>query len=413
MKPRGNALLSYTGWFLVLILLSPVHPAYSKSRTGQESVKDGVRHVVNPANPVKPPETVQLEELWRIGGESEEEGELFGLIRGLTADQNGSVYVMDYQLSQVSMFSPEGEFVRTIGREGEGPGDLRRPDSMCLSPKGFICVAMAYPSRIALFDTTGDPVGTITIPENKSGAVPIIFRIARAGDHLVMHGVSRKTRFICAIDDNGIETARYHEEMHSFDEATPVYEEKSGSLTGRWDVGPNGKVYVASSFYDYEMSVYNPDGEISYIVERDYEHRKRSKEEKQFVHDWANVNPAAILPGTRFEIEDYDKDIMALHCRDDGTCWVLTSRGFYDRPDGSIGVFDVLDSDGTFVRQVTLLGVGDPHRDRYHFFGDRLYVVTCFTAAVARMTGGGQTDNRFASLCAEPMSVICYRVDSQ
>jgi hypothetical protein len=228
--------------------------------------------------------------------------------------------------------------------------------------------------------------------------------MALAGDHLILQGGSD----LWAVDDTGAETVRYYEEKHRFEEA--VYEEKSRALLGRWAAGKDGTLYVASSFYDYEIHVFKPSGDIDRIVERDYEHRKRTKAEKQLVYDWANVNPNALLPGTRFEIEDYDKDIMTLYCRDDGTCWVLTSRGFYDRPEGSLGVFDVFDRDGRFVKQATLMGEGDPFRDRYYFFGDRLYVLTCYVSGVATMVTGGKKENRFSMMCDEPMAVICYKM---
>ena len=400
---------------LVLAISVLTHPVWAQSWKGQEIVKGGIRHVVNPAESIHPRATVRLEELWRIGGASEEEGEIFGLIRGLAADESGFVYVMDYQLSEVKMFSPQGEFVRTIGREGAGPGELRRPDSICISPTGLVCVAMAYPSRIVQISSGGEPAGTIFMPEGESDAAPILGGTAMAGDHLVIRGLvthgNEGVRYLAAIDAQGKETVRYYEERHSIDDSNPVFEEKSRSHTERWAAGVDGRVYVASSFDDYEIGVYNPDGDIDHVIVRDYEHRKRTREEKQLVYDLANVNPAAVLPGTRFEIEDYDKDIMALHCREDGTCWVLTSRGFYDRPDGSLGVFDVLDQDGRFVRQVSLLGEGDPFQDRYYFFGDRLYIVTCFVDALATLMGGGEKENKFSTACAEPMSVICYKIE--
>jgi hypothetical protein len=62
---------------------------------------------------------------------------------------------------------------------------------------------------------------------------------------------------------------------------------------------------------------------------------------------------------------------------------------------------------------VTLVGERDPFRDRYYFYGDRLYVVTCFTGAIATMMGGGGEENKFSSACADPMIVICYKLESK
>jgi hypothetical protein len=400
-------------WTLIVLLVAiSARPIQVESWKGKETIKDGTRHVLNPAEGIKRPATIQLEEQWRIGEEGEEQGEIFGLIRGVVVDREGFVYVLDYQLSEVKKFSPDGHFIKTITRQGEGPGELRRPDSICILPSGLVSVAMAYPSRIVRITKEGDFAGSLLMPEDGTGATPVIYDMILAGDHLVLRAAIHETRYLCAIDDQGHETVRYYEEKFSFDDEHPVWEERSRSLKGRWAGGTDGKLYVASSFYDYEIRVYNPTGEIDFVIEREYKRRKRSRDEKQLVYDWANVNPGALLPDTRFEIEEHDKDIMALYRRDNGTCWVLTSRGFYDRPEGSTGVFDVFDGAGRFVRQVTLMGEGDPFRDHYYFHGDRLYIVTCFTGAVATMMGGGK-ESRFSSECVDPMSVICYQIKTQ
>jgi hypothetical protein len=188
---------------------------------GREIVKDGVRHVVNPAKSSEPPATVRLEELWRIGGDDEEEGELFGVIRGVTTDNDGFVYVMDYQLAEVKMFSPEGEFVRTLARQGEGPGELRWPGSICISPAGMACVSMAYPNRIVQVNREGEHTGTILLPEDVSGDIPVIYSMAFAGDHVVIHGAVRNERFLSALDKHGNRKVRYYEERYVSATKTP------------------------------------------------------------------------------------------------------------------------------------------------------------------------------------------------
>ena len=80
-----------------------------------------------------------------------------------------------------------------------------------------------------------------------------------------------------------------------------------------------------------------------------------------------------------------------------------------DRPDDSVGVFDVFDAAGTFSRRVSLAGDADPARDRYYFHGDRLYVVTCFTAVVAQLVSAG-AENRFSDQCDGPLEIVCYRI---
>lgn len=50
---------------------------------------------------------------------------LFGpLIRGVEADQQGRAYVMDFTEKKVHLFDANGQFIKSMGREGRGPGEF-------------------------------------------------------------------------------------------------------------------------------------------------------------------------------------------------------------------------------------------------------------------------------------------------
>jgi len=273
---------------------------------------------------------------------------------------------------------------------------------------------MGFPTRIAMFERSGTPVGTIVLPEGPGGVAPRVAGAELAGDHVVIHaiqlrmdeGSERQMHYLCSIDREGNETVRYYEgDEYMSNLSQPVWEERSQALRGRWATRADGSVIVASSYSDYEISVFAPNGSLEQVVTREYKHRKRSSSEKKAIHDWASWNPNALWPNTRFEIEEYDKDIMSLHVDPNGSCWVLTSRGQYDRPDGSAGVYDVIGLDGRLDRQVTLKADVDPERDNYYFRGGRLLVATGYRDAVVARSG--VRDSPFAT-DSEPMSLVCF-----
>ena len=86
---------------------------------GEEVDVDGVIHVRNSAKPEQGVETIQLKELWRAGGDDDEV--FFGTIAQVLSDPDGNTYLMDSQLSEIQVYSPDGEFLRTLGHEGDGP----------------------------------------------------------------------------------------------------------------------------------------------------------------------------------------------------------------------------------------------------------------------------------------------------
>ena len=115
------------------------------------------------------------------------------------------------------------------------------------------------------------------------------------------------------------------------------------------------------------------------------------------------------MPGCEIKIEQMAKDVEVFYIRDNGSLWVLSSSGSRDNPDGTLGVFDVYNSKGQFVRNVTLKGQGDSLEDAYFFVKDRVYVVTSFLQAAMSAQGvdGLYDDDDEAA----PMEVICYKLD--
>jgi hypothetical protein len=400
---------------LVFVLVSPLSAGQWK---GEQTQKDGVLHVMNPGKGMESGQAVALEELWRIGGDTDDEDEFFGVIAQILSDKKGNVYLLDTQLSQVKIFSADGEALRSIGREGEGPGEFRTPTGMFFMDDGNLGVMQVAPGKIVLLTPEGEPAGEHALPQTEDGGFLILLGCRSAGDHLVLamaknafqEGRFDQSRYLASVGHEGNELARYHEEVRTIEFANPILDDREwDTFDRRWSAGGDGRVYAATSYPDYRITVWNDDGTIDRIIEREYTHRKRSDVEMKLVESIMGIF-ARQIPNCTVNINDYTKDIETFYVREDGSIWVLTSDGSRDHPEGSLGVFDVLDPKGRFVREVTLKGEGDPLTDGYYFVKDRLYVVTdLLQAAMALQAGGEGID--LGEEEPEPMSVICYKID--
>jgi hypothetical protein len=83
----------------------------------------------------------------------------------LYADQNRNMYWADHQISKIHQYSPDGTFVRSIGRKGQGPGEL---DHMSWSTihNNRLLVFEYGPQRVHTFDTdTGEFVESFSIEQ--------------------------------------------------------------------------------------------------------------------------------------------------------------------------------------------------------------------------------------------------------
>lgn len=417
-QANGNSCLRYFAIIALIALLAaiPAFPAQAQW-AGKEESRDGVVHVMNPATGMESRKTAELNELWRIGGDTDDEDEFFGVISTILTDEEGLVYLLDSQLNTVKIYGPTGEFIREIGREGEGPGEFRGAASMFFTADGHVGVLQVAPGKIVLLTKDGVPAGEHPLPEVEGQGFIILIGGQYQAGNLVLHGAQNafvegqfdQTRYLTALSPEGKETVRYHSEVRTIVMADAKLVDKEwDTFDRRWTVGSDGRVYACTSYDDYEIRVWNADGTPDRVIHREYSHRKRTQEEidvmTQLMGLFANQ-----IPGATVDITDVTKDVDAFYVREDGSVWVLTSDGSRDQPEGTVGVFDVFDAKGRFVREVALAGQGDPQLDGYYFVKDRLYVVTDLVQAAISLQAGGQSFD-IGDEEPEPMSVICYQL---
>ena len=80
------------------------------------------------------PEVTEANVDLRLGSiDGEDLNLVFGAIRGVQAASDGTIYVLDQQASEVRVFDSGGRYLRTIVRQGEGPGEIAAANGIFLS----------------------------------------------------------------------------------------------------------------------------------------------------------------------------------------------------------------------------------------------------------------------------------------
>lgn len=398
---------------IAAVVLAVFSPAGANDIT--EVTREGVLHVLNPSGPSGPPVRSQPAELWRLGGDDEEDV-IFGVIADVAVDQNSNVYLLDAQLNEVLVFDAGGEYVRSVGREGEGPGEFRRPAGLFLTAAGDVAVVQMMPGKIVLLTAEGEPAGIHPVQSPDDG-VQFFTSAARSADQIAVSSRRFKrrdngadiTESLLRIDANGDQTATYMEVNTTREFTSTEIDEKSISGTLVWSVAEDGRLYASDSFDAYAITVWDADGAVNRVIERRYSHRVRTAGEKERRAPVMGMGRRRGRGRPRVEIKasDTDRDIVAIYPRNAGILWVLSSRGAYDTGDGTMAVFDVFDADGRFTSQIELSGEGDFDRDEFHVVGDHLYVVTNVRAA-RRALRGASTDEVDDAEEAALLTVICY-----
>ncbi|MYE15682.1 MAG: hypothetical protein F4Y07_04290 [Gemmatimonadetes bacterium] len=105
-----------------------------------------------------------FEEVYRVGSLTGEDWEQFGEIAGLAFDGTGNLYVLDPQAARVVLVAPDASRLRTIGREGDGPGEFRQPTRIAVTAAGQAMVFDRTQSTFHIFDPDGQLVRTVRMP---------------------------------------------------------------------------------------------------------------------------------------------------------------------------------------------------------------------------------------------------------
>ena len=118
----------------------------------------------------------------------ENEKAYIGTIEKIKVDAN-RIYLLDKSLKQVLIFSMAGEFVRALGRSGEGPGEFRFLYTMDVKDHLIACFDQGT-RRITLFDTSGVFIRSFGTQSQKS--VPQGNCVAITQRHTLLHSQEPK-----------------------------------------------------------------------------------------------------------------------------------------------------------------------------------------------------------------------------
>lgn len=202
-----------------------------------------------------------------LGKEYGDESEMFSYIRDITIDERDSIYVMDSMELIIKVFNRDGKFIRTFGREGQGPGEFQSLDGICWSKlDNFIYIADRLNHRINWFSTEGEFLGSI----NTTKINAAIEDISSLNDG----------RFVLTARVTGDRSAKYKiiVTSHNFEDLIaeieaefPVYSVGATISPKFSDVGTllGEKIYYTSPS-EYKITVLNSDFKKQLIIDKSH-----------------------------------------------------------------------------------------------------------------------------------------------
>jgi hypothetical protein len=399
----------------VILLLVMTAPAMA----GEEVDKDGVLHIMNAAEPSGEKVTVALEEVWRHGGEDDED--FFGMISQCVVGDDGTIFLLDTRMSEVPVYSPDGERLTTLSREGDGPGETRIPSGLLFMPDGNLGLVQVFPGKITKIGIDGTPVGVMEIGDASEGGFLQMFDCVSGGKNVVVtaesinpEGPTAQTRvnFVAAFDEEGKETVRFFENSYRWDFTNFTFDESGQNRTDfrKVAVGKDGRVYVAAERDAYQINVYTADGSLERVIEREFTHLERDEDEFNRVKTTMEAALAQI-PNAKIVPSPIQPDIGSLEIGNDGNLWVTSSQSGVGQPEGILTTWDVFSPDGHFIKTVSAKCEGDGENDILIWTPDgNAVVITGFVEALEALQSNGAGGEEDEEEEAAPMEVIYMKV---
>ena len=156
---------------LALIVAAATSSCVTESPAGdpvRETLPNGavlVRYPSLPAIDSAGPEVTEAQVDLKFGTvEGDDPNFIFGDIRGVQGASDGTIYVLDYQAAEVRAYDPDGRYLRTIARRGEGPGEIMEANGILLSGDTLLWMHDYGQVKIIGVDPAGEEIRRFTKP---------------------------------------------------------------------------------------------------------------------------------------------------------------------------------------------------------------------------------------------------------
>ena len=259
--------------------------------------ENGVKVIRNPREPLYGEIKLELEEDLSIGN-AEDENYLFYRVWHMAVDKQENIYVVDGGNTRIQVFDKEGQYLSTIGRRGQGPGEFRSPQDVFVDDQIGEVYVPDFRS-IKVFASNGNYLKTIPLESfNRSYCINPDGIILGEIDKITFdeNNVAETRKYFTSLrlinNMNGSETAiaSYPDQISKIIEGMVIkfshgYEHKFYMCA----IGPQTFVYGFSS--DYDLNIIDSTGKLLLKIQKESPFPSISKKEKDSVRDKFRDSP--------------------------------------------------------------------------------------------------------------------------
>jgi hypothetical protein len=321
-----------------VVLATPFPASGQKVR-----IENGVEVIYNPKDPVPRkgvPSTPVLKEDLVIGAESGDDKYMFSSLRTIRIDNDGNIYALDNKDINIKVFDKNGVHLRTMGKRGQGPGEIQMPSAMSVSYAGHqIGILDIAANKFVVFTNTWE-----CIKETPLGTYSLISAL--------MDDTGRIYGNSLVFSDNAVTTtlAKYDSGMKREATIAEISEKiigpKINALPTRIAFGLMSGDRLAWAFTEkYEISIVDSDSKTVRKIVKDCNRLRVTEKDKEDMikMEWGDSPPDLVFP-------DSFPSFRSLIADEKGFIYVRT----YEKDDRDRYRYDVFDADGLYIARFFL-----------------------------------------------------------
>jgi len=334
-KTKAISLVLFLSVFMMLVSCR----AQKAGWRGTIEEENGITIVKNPDAPIYCEDMFSMEEELTIGEAEGREEYMFQRIFTIAVNDADDIYVMDYQAKHVKVFNKHGQYIKTIGRPGQGPGEFQIPRSIICTNKKEIVVGDM--NRMSYFSLEGEFVKSVSV------AAAMIYNV----------DIDSSGNILCfdiVMDKDVYELKKFDSDLNYLFSygSSPLQSVAQRGGRGRnpffpvltWDVINGDQIVCGYAEEGYKIKIFDGSGNLTKRIEKD--HTPLEVTQREVDERIADDPPER---KKNLDIPKYFPPFLWMISDDEGRVYVWT----YERaPDGEGFYYDIFDDEGKYIFKV-------------------------------------------------------------
>lgn len=311
---------------------------------GKIEKENGVKVIINPEEPLYGENVFAMKEDLSIGEAEGREEYMFSDITEIAVDGEERIYILDSKKSHIKVFNKMGEYIETIGKQGQGPGEMQRPTSLQVTSQNEIIVSDPGARKLHFFTLDGNFLRAVSqakmsffsnLKVDNEGNIIASYMIVDKEVTYVLKKFNPQLKEIFPI---------FSTKVLKYPYINPFFPRCY------WDVTTENNLIWG--FPDkYELHIINSEGKPIKKIIKKYDPIKITEDEKEEMIKERFGGSEGIAPGVKLSWNDHHNAFIYLSIDDEGRIFTRTYKKVSER---DVYYYDVFDTEGKYIARVTL-----------------------------------------------------------